>query len=143
MIRTCRKCGTRNRVPARHLADQGKCGSCKSPLPALDEPVSVGQAEFDEITKNARVPVLVDFWASWCDPCRMAAPDVEAIAREMSGRSIVLKVDTEEHPELAARFRVQSIPNFLVLRDGNVVMQQAGVAPRTVMRQWLEDAAAA
>jgi thioredoxin 2 len=141
MIRQCKVCGARNRVPARHLADTGKCGSCKSSLPPLDGPLAVGEAEFDEIASQARVPVLVDFWASWCGPCRMAAPEVEALAKEMSGRAVVLKVDTEQYPELAVRYRVQSIPNFLVLRDGRVVMQQAGVVPRTVMRQWLESAA--
>jgi thioredoxin 2 len=143
MIRLCPSCGARNRVPGRHLADRGKCGSCKAPLPALDQPLPVDAAEFDEITGSARVPVLVDFWASWCGPCRMAAPEVEALAKEMSGRAIVLKVDTEQHPDLAARYRVQGIPNFLILRDGKIVTQQAGVVPRAVMRQWLEEAAVA
>ena len=97
---------------------------------------------FDEAIKNASGPVLVDFWAAWCGPCKMAAPEVHELAREMAGKAIVLKVNTEEHPRLAAQFRVNSIQNFVLLRDGAVVGQRAGLAPRAEMRRWLETAPA-
>ena len=141
MIRTCLACGAKNRVPAEHLADTGRCGSCKQSLAPLDEPMEVDAAEFSEISRGAKVPVLVDFWAPWCGPCRMAAPEVRELAREIAGRGVVLKVNTEEHPEVAAQFRVQAIPTFVLLRDGRAVLQQAGVVPRSAMRRWFDMAA--
>ena len=142
MLRTCSACGTKNRVPAKNLSDTGRCGSCKAALPPLATPLEGDSAAFDEIAREATVPILADFWAAWCGPCRTAAPEVEALARDMAGRAVILKVDTEQNPDLASRYRVQSIPNFLVLREGRTVMQRAGVAPRSEMRRWIEEAAA-
>jgi thioredoxin 2 len=107
-------------------------------LPPLAEPVDADAALFDEIAREAKVPVLVDFWAAWCGPCRTVAPEVRALAGEMAGQAIVLKVDTEANPGLAARFGIQSIPNFVILRNGMVAAQHAGAVPRSQMRRWLE-----
>jgi len=137
---TCGACGTQNRIPARFLASTGRCGVCKGELAPLSLPLDVDESTFDEIVGAVKVPVLVDFWAEWCGPCKMAAPEVKELAREMAGRAIVLKVDTEANRGLGARYRVQSIPNFMVFRGGKVVMQQAGVVPRAAMRSWLEGA---
>lgn len=137
-LSVCRSCSAKNRIPAERLADAGRCGKCKAALQPVGEPIEVDESLFEAIVSNSKVPVLVDFWASWCGPCLMAATEVQALAHEMRGQALVVKVDTEAYPGLTERFAVRSLPNFVVFRNGQPVFQRSGVAPRSEMRRWLE-----
>lgn len=119
MIEPCRACGAQNRIPAERLDERARCGTCMRPVLPLTAPHPVHTtAEFDELVRGSPLPVVVDFWAPWCGPCQTVAPEVEKLARDRAGGAVVLKLNTEEVPEVAQRFGVRSIPTFIVFRDG-------------------------
>jgi thioredoxin 2 len=138
-ITKCPDCGKKNRVPAATKAGTPRCGNCHQPLPWI---VDAGDATFTQIAEQSAVPVLVDFWAPWCGPCRMVSPALTQLATEQPGRVKLVKVNVDDAPRLQQRFGVQSIPTLMVIRDGQVTARQAGAAPVTALRSWLEKALA-
>jgi thioredoxin 2 len=138
----CSSCGATNRVPLDKLRHglQPVCGRCKTPLLDDNKPVTVTDATFLADIEHSPLPILLDLWAPWCGPCRTLAPVIEELARELAGRLKVAKLNVDENPATAARFRVQSIPTLLVLQNGKEVERIVGVQPKTEILRRLERA---
>lgn len=123
----CASCAQKNRVPAKRLHDKAKCAQCKAPLLPLARPVPVASADdFAELVRESTTPVLVDFWAAWCGPCRMVAPELDKLARDRGERVVIAKVDTEALPAVAQRFGISSIPTMILFRNGAEARRLSG-----------------
>jgi thioredoxin 2 len=137
----CAQCGQRNRLRYEGLGRAFRCGKCKTELQPPAEPIDVASdAAFDALTTRSPLPVLVDFWAEWCGPCKMVAPEFTKVAAQGAGRWIVAKVNTEEAPKLAGRFRVTSIPTMVVMKGGAELARQMGAMPAARIGQFIENA---
>ena len=130
VIVPCRSCGQRNRLPIDKLDAETRCGKCQTPLEAPGAPIEAPDVEaFDAAIARATLPVVVDFWAPWCGPCHMVAPELEKVARGAAGRWLVLKVNTDAVPELGERFGIRSIPTMSVFVDGREAGRTSGARP--------------
>jgi thioredoxin 2 len=126
----CSACGATNRIPAARLAEDPTCGRCKAALLA-GTPVDLTDAGFDAVASHTDLPVIVDFWAEWCGPCRTMGPQFEQAARTLKGRALLVKVDSDANQQLAARFGIRSIPTLVKLQRGAETGRLAGARPAT------------
>jgi thioredoxin 2 len=134
IIRACAQCAAKNRLPLERLADGPRCGRCGAVLPAdRTRPTEVSDQSFAAEVERSELPVLVDFWAPWCGPCRMVAPMLEQLAGERAGRLKIAKVNVDENPALSARFGVQSIPTLALFRGGSLVDEIRGAVPKATL----------
>lgn len=124
----CPFCQTLNRVDLTRLEQHPKCGNCGRPI-LLDRPIAVSDATFDRVTTDTTVPVVVDFYADWCGPCKMMAPLLDDVAHQRAGQLLVLKLDTDKNPATQQRFGVRGIPTLIVFRGGEEVSRRVGAVP--------------
>lgn len=137
----CPNCTGVNRIPDEKDARKARCGRCHQPL-FTGRPAAASASSFATQIERNDIPVVVDFWAEWCGPCKAMAPAYERVASELEPEIRFLKVDTEAEPELSARYNIRSIPTLMLFRNGNVVAQQPGAVNATALRSWLRQHAA-
>jgi len=133
---TCPSCATVNRVPEARVGDDPTCGRCKKKL-FPHEPFTVTDASWDALVLRAPLPILVDVWAPWCGPCRVVAPVIAEIASERAGKMVVAKLNSDENPQTASRYRIESIPTLMVFRGGQPVERIVGALPKPALDQRL------
>lgn len=127
MVVHCPQCGAGNRVPFQKLGQTARCGRCKQTLPPPSAPVAIeSEADFDALLAHAPWPVVVDFWAAWCGPCRAVAPELERLASQKAGQSVIAKVDTEALGALAARHQIRGIPTLVRFDGGRETKRVSG-----------------
>ncbi len=130
IVVTCGNCGTKNRLAYERLDDAVRCGQCKNALPPPGEPIELHSAtDFDRVVSKASIPVVVDYWAPWCGPCRMVAPELQKVAARQAGKMLVVKVNTDEVVELGQRYSIRSIPTLAVFANGREVARTTGARP--------------
>jgi thioredoxin 2 len=141
VIVNCPSCSRANRLAFDAVNRTTRCGQCKTPLAAPAAPIDIPSAAvFDAAVARTPIPIVVDFWAAWCGPCRMVAPELERLARTTAGRFLIVKVDTEAQQELAARFRIQSIPTMAVMYGGREIARAAGARSAADIQAFVEQA---
>jgi len=134
----CPSCHTTNRIPYERISDGPKCGQCKKPV-IQTKPIDLDSSSFLKHINNSDLPVIVDFWADWCGPCKMMAPIYEKTTGEMNTKFQFTKLDTQKHQQLAARYKIQSIPTLAVFRRGKEIARQSGALPAQQFKQWLDN----
>ena len=143
IIVSCASCGQKNRLAYERLGQEVRCAQCKQPIPAFAEPLAItNSADFDRLIAYASIPVLVDYWAPWCGPCRIVAPELQKVSARQAGRVLVVKVNTDEVPELGQRFGIRSIPTLALFANGGEVSRAAGARPAAEIETFLQQAAA-
>ncbi len=140
LVFRCAHCGAFNRVGLVAPGRQAVCGKCKQDLGTSGEPAHVDGAGLRRAVEASPVPVLVDFWAPWCAPCRAFAPVLEAYAREQAGQLVVLKLDTEANPAVGAELSIQAIPTLALFRGGREVQRASGALPLSELRRFVDAA---
>jgi thioredoxin 2 len=143
VIVACESCGKKNRVSYERLGDAVKCGECKQPLKAPAEPIELhNSTDFDRLVAKSSLPVVVDYWAPWCGPCRMVAPELQKVAARQAGQAIVVKVNTDELSDLGQRFGIRSIPTLAVFAGGKEVARESGARPAAEIEAFIARARA-